>query len=192
MEIQEAIACFAISQKTHQISFFLLRCCWKRTIRLTFKACSWNTSDCPVWFIQLYLNQINYLTSITPMLHLSIHHFSILCYGNTWHTLTSPSAGSNQTASGFLETRPVCKTQTHSAWYSFLSSSYPFLFCHLSTSPHCGNPSQVRTKWVTQGGSQLEHTRPCIRYRLDSAPTWAYERTQNALVIWQALWPGMI
>lgn len=123
----------------------------------------------------------------SPSFHslLSIHSNS-----NRWHTLTSPSAGSNQTATGFPETRPVCKTQTRSARYSFLSSSYPFLFCHLSTSPHCGNPSQVRTKWVTQGGSQLEHTRPRIRYLLDSAPTWAYGQPRNVLAIWQASRPG--
>lgn len=45
---------------------------------------------------------------------------------------------------------------------------------------------------MTQGGSQLERTRPCIRYHLDSAPTWAYEQIQNVLVIWQALRPGML
>lgn len=95
--------------------------------------------------------------------------FSMLCVCDTWHILMRPSARSNQTASCFLETRPVCKTQTHSEWYS-LPSSYPFLFCHLSTRPHCGNPSQVRTKWVTQGGSQLEQAGPWIRFPLDSGP----------------------
>lgn len=99
--------------------------------------------------------------------------FSMVCVCNTWHILMRPSARSKQTVSGFLETWPVCETQTHSAWYS-LPSSYPFLFCHLSTSPHCGNPSQVGTKWVSQGGSQLEHAGPCIRFLLDSAPAWAY------------------
>lgn len=75
------------------------------------------------------------------------------------------SLGSSRSnATGFLKTWPVCKTRTRSALYSPLFSSYPFLFCHLSTSPHCGYPSQVRTIWVTQGGSLLEHGRLYIRY----------------------------
>lgn len=66
--------------------------------------------------------------------------------------------------------------------HRFLSSADPFPFCHLSTSQHCGNPSQVGTKWVTQGESQLEHKRLCVRYLRDSAPTWAYKQTLNVFL----------
>lgn len=159
MEIREAIAHFSISHKHTKSPFFPSQCChWKCAIRFPFKACSCNT--CPIWFILPYLSQIYYVTSIKPLL--CAHLFRCFCVCDTWHILMRLWVRSNQPASGFLETWPICKTQTHSAWYS-LPSSYPILFCHLSTSPHCGNPSQVRTKWVTQGGSQLEHAGPCIK-----------------------------
>lgn len=170
-EIQEDITCFSISHKHAKSPFSSERWCWKCAIRFTFKPCNWNTCQCPICLILPALPRQIYRyfnKTIAPC-----PSFSTLCVCNRWHILMRPSARSNQTASGFLETWPVCETETHSARYSLLSS-YPFLFCHLSTSPRCGNPSQVRTKWVTQGGSQLEHVRPCIRFLLDSAPAGAY------------------
>lgn len=188
MEIQQAIACFAISHKHTKPPFCPCYCVVENVL---LGSLSKHEVRIPVTilfdFIQLYLNLICYVTSVKPMLYLSTCFFCKHSNSSRWYTLMSPSAGSNQNATGFLETQPVCKTQTYSARYSSLSSSYPFLFCHLSTSPHCGNPSQVRTKWVTQGGSQLEHARPHIRYLLDSASAWAYGQTQNVLAIWQAL-----
>lgn len=176
---------FLYHTNTAKYPFSSERCCWKCAIRFTFKPCSWNTCQYPFWLILSYLGR-----SAVTSKNIAMAIFSMLCVCNTWHILMHPPARSNQTALGFLETWPVCETQTHSAWYTLLLF-YPFLFCHLSTSPHCVNPSQVRTIWVTQGGSQLERVGPCIRFLLDSAPTWAYLQRWNVSVIWLALWPGM-
>lgn len=93
---------------------------------------------------------------------LSVHSNSI-----RWHTLMSPSAASIQNATGFL--RPGLYVKHGHAQPRIASSPrlIPFYFATSAQAHTVVIPSQVRTKWVTRGGSQLEQAQPYIRYLLD-------------------------